>query len=465
MQQGMPHERRGRSSEPDRRPWIILIVFTMVAAVAITTAAVVVSRTPVSGTPMAVGTGGADASAGLKWQHGAKDTPSYDEGVAAWTAGDLFVVLNDAHVSAYAQSDGALRWRIESPDEVFCGAGTAVVGNRVAVAYGGGCAVAALLDFGTGEFVWQQPFSTPQHDKPARSASLEIIDDTVMVTQTYGMAGLELATGLTKWSKPTPPDTPEKGWHCRAKDALPQGRAVALVVTCLSSEPKLDLAIVAVDPTGAVVREKTLVEPIAAGTIIPAWVSTTPPVVFLDDIDDDSAYLILDDTFTPTAKIEAGNYETGLARPQMDFNGDDASGSLHNRMRALVTDGLLVTVTGVAPALPSSIIGFDLKTGAKKWETPTTDGRRFMAPVAVDNGEIIAEVAPPDNDPGPQQVVRVKPTDGTLAVVGTYQLDSDPKNKGLSLIAFHEFFWVDGVMFSAKGDYGQYEGNLVCRFG
>lgn len=450
---------------PDRRPWILLIVFTIVAAVTITTAAVVFGRT-IDGTPMAAGANGAAAQAGSKWRHGAADMPSYDEGVAAWTADDLFVVLNDEHVSAYAQADGALRWRIKPPEGVFCGAGTAVVQNRVAVAYGGGCAVAALLDFGMGSFVWQQPFKTPQYDdKPAKSASLEIIEDTVVVTQSFGMAGLEEATGRTKWSKPTPPDTPEKGLHCRAKDAMPQGRAVALLVTCLNSYPEFDLAIVAVDVAGAVTKEKTLVKPIPTTTIVPAWVSTTPPVIFLDDADDESAYLMLDDTFTPTARVEAGNYETGLARPQMDFNGDDASGSLHSRMRALVTDGLLVTVTGVAPALPSSIVAFDLKNGEKKWETPAAEGDRFMAPVAVDNGEIIAEVAPPDDDEGPQQVVRVKPADGALTVVGTYQMDDDPKTKGISLIAFYEFFWAGGVMFAAKGDYNQYAGALVCRFG
>ncbi|MEV6896064.1 TIGR02452 family protein [Amycolatopsis sp. NPDC051372] len=133
----------------------------------------------------------AQPAAAGPWCVGTQQVPQYNLGIDSWVVGESLVVVNDQNAVAYALADGTQRWQAAPPSEHFCGAGSVVADNHIAVGFGDLCSSAALLDAGTGNLLWQRPLPITSSASPSEAtldeyAALEIMDTTIVFAHEGG---------------------------------------------------------------------------------------------------------------------------------------------------------------------------------------------------------------------------------------------------------------------------------------
>ncbi|WP_326567050.1 PQQ-binding-like beta-propeller repeat protein [Amycolatopsis rhabdoformis] len=446
---------------------IAFLAVVVVAAVVVPIVIVTGSHAPAARSPVAASSAPSSSAAGAAgaWKVGSREVPQYDHGIDSWVVGDTLVAVNDTSAVAYSRADGRQVWQVGPPSGHFCGASTAVVDNRVAVGFGDLCSSAALLDLGTGKLLWHKPMPITSSASPSEhildeQAVLEIVGGTVVVAHEGNLIGLDAATGAVRWSEDTPPADGKVYTNCRAMDGLPRNGAFALLSTCESVQSYEDRFVaVLVDPASGKPRQQN--EFVKSDSYLaPSWLSASPPIVCLNDTENGS-YVFLDDAFKPVATVPTGPIlTTGLTLSDGFGYNHISHGTSHERSRALVSGTTLVTVTN--PQRPNSLVALDVRTGAKLWQTPAPGGGSVMAPLAVEDGEIVTEVAPPDGGPR-QQVVKFSLAHGTAVPAGAFSITTSDRNGPDAWT--YRFFWADGHVYGIRGDYNSYNDAMVFRLG
>jgi hypothetical protein len=71
------------------------------------------------------------------WHVTASTVPPFGGRLAAWSTDDALVIVADRYAASYSRAAGQLQWQANPPaDMIFCGSGTTIVDNQVALAFG-----------------------------------------------------------------------------------------------------------------------------------------------------------------------------------------------------------------------------------------------------------------------------------------------------------------------------------------
>jgi outer membrane protein assembly factor BamB len=445
--------------------WLIPLVVVVVAAAVVVPIALTggddggspAAAPPASSAPPAVKT--------EKWQLSAykKDVPEYHDGLASWLVDDAIVVVRDKYVASFARANGKQNWLTEVPDgqNRFCGASAVPADGKIALGFGDEktCENATVLDLKDGKLGWQQPLKVPQKlagTSPPEVAVLQIVGDVVFVGQEEGIAGLDLATGTQKWAKTLIRQVDNED-PCSAADLMPKDGKIVLVMTCLIGDHGLSL--LSVDPaTGNVELEESL--PRTAQMLVGIGILSLKPLVVYSSDGTKGVYQVFDDQLKVTSTIDGGTSHEpdGLAGADGMGFGVDASGTEHNGGRAVVTDDTMYTVTTPQAGTVNALVAVDLKSGQRKWEAKIPDGT-VMTPIAVENGQVITEVAPVDKK-GPQRVVKVAVGDGAVTPYAEVKIKNDDRDDFGPTAGHYRYYWAEDRVYAVSGRFPQYSLDL-----
>jgi outer membrane protein assembly factor BamB len=452
----------GKKSTKKLWLWLAPVLVVVVAAAVV----VPIVLTSDSGSTQAGSTPsdpGQPAPASKNWQvH--LDRPDHEGGLGAWEVGDTVVVAYEGKVTAFAETDGKQVWQATPPGGVgkFCGVGTRVVNDQMAVAFGKeldnlgdpACKFAALLNMKTGQFGWQQPMEVPQSVSPERarkSAALEIMGDVVVVGQDFGTIGLDLATGTRRWVKPVVKPTGNDLGNSSIVGMLPAKQSVLVSIAGFLSDPSITFA--SLDPaTGTLSQGMDYSSKDTKNRFSnPRLVSADPPVALVSR-GTGTVCLVLDDKFGKTGVIEAGD-PGGPDSPQLDAMGFNPLNSHQTSGRFLMSGGLLVTVTTIQLNGTNKLVAYDIASGSKKWERPIPDGNAIM-PLAVESDSVVTLVSPAESKRD-QRIARFSLADGTPGPVASYPLVSQSGDSPLT--QDFRYFWHDERLWGVRGPSNQYD--------
>jgi outer membrane protein assembly factor BamB len=437
-------------------------VLVVVVAAAIVVPIVLTSDSD-SGPAQTAGPSSGAEPASKNWQvH--FDRPQYEKGLGAWEVGETVVVAHEGTVTAFAKTDGKQAWQVKPPGEAgkFCGVGTRVVDDQVAVAFGkeldqrgdAVCKFAALLNLKSGQFGWQQPMDVPQSvspDKVRTGASLEIMGDVVVAAQDFGTVGLELATGKQRWAKPVVKPTGGDQGHSSIFGMLPAGQSLVVSIGGFLSDPAITFAVL--DPaTGTLSQGMDYSSKDSSNRFTtPRLVSADPPVALVSR-GNSPVYILMDAKFDKTSSFEAG--EPG--RPdslQADGVAVDAVDTRQAGARFLISGGLFVTVTTIPLNGTNKLVAYDVASGTRKWERPIPDGKAIM-PLAVEDGSVVTLVSPAKPD-GDQRIARFSLADGSPGPVAAYPLVS--QSGGSPGTQQFRYFWRDERLWAVRGPANEFD--------
>ncbi|KZB81896.1 PQQ-binding-like beta-propeller repeat protein [Amycolatopsis regifaucium] len=388
------------------------------------------------------------------------DVPEYKQGITTWLYADTLVVVRDKYVAAFARADGKQRWLTEVPGgKRACGASVEPVDGRIAFAYGEEktCDHAAVLDLKDGKLGWQQPLEVPQKlqgDRPPKSAILQIVGDVVFATQGEGMGALDLATGAKKWAKthmrePDQADSPT----CAGQDAVPRDGKIVVVMTCLTGE--YGLSMLRVDAsTGNIEGQEHL--PKESSSLGDVGVLSVKPLLVYGKTTDAGTYFLFEDDLKLKSKIDGGDPFTPDGLNGTDGQGfdSDASGTEHEVSPALVAEEVLYTITMPQAGTVNALVAVELNTGRRKWSAKVPAGT-VMAPLAIEDGQVITEVAPVERD-GPQRVVKIAVADGAVTPLVEAQIENADNDKNGPISGLYRYLWADGRVYAVSGRFPKY---------
>ncbi len=388
------------------------------------------------------------------------DVPEYKQGVTTWLYEDTLVVVRDKYVAAFTRADGKQRWLTEVPDgKRACGASVEPVDGKIAFAYGEEktCDNAAVLDLKDGKLGWRQPLEVPQKlqgDRPPKSAILQIAGDAVFVTQGEGMAALDLATGTKKWAKthmraPDRADDPT----CAGEDAVPKDGKIVVVMTCLTGDYGLSMLRVDASTGNIEVAEDLPKESSSLGDV---GVISVKPLLVYGKTTDTGTYFLFGDDLKLQSKIDGGDPFTPDGLTGADGQGfdHDASGTEHLVSPALVTEEVLYTITMPQAGTVNALVAVDLKTGQRKWSAKVPEGT-VMAPLAIEDGQVITEVAPVERT-GPQRVVKVAVADGAVTPMVEAQIENADNDKNGPISGLYRYLWADSRVYAVSGRFPKF---------
>jgi outer membrane protein assembly factor BamB len=409
------------------------------------------------------------------WQILASKVPPFSKRLAAWSTADSLVVVADHYTASYSRADGAQQWRTPTPEGmIFCGSGTTIVRGQIALAFGkngddlssSSCDNVTVLNVKTGRLKWTQPFTISVKgagSTPRINALVQIVGDTVVVTRDEGILGFDLATGEQRWTKPLIRQVDGEE-YCAGSDMVAKNDSILLTMTCNPSE--YDLTILVFDQaSGAVIREKTFTrdelgfQRQAGG--LESIASVDPLVIYLTGdvvpggtgvfgLSLQQAYITFDNNFNRTQVIDAGarGAPSALVPAGLDKYGTGLP--QHHNVGALVTKGLLVTVTSPLDGKKNSMVAFDLQSGQQKWKAQTQG--TIIAPVALDGEDIIAPVGALDYEHNSSQIAKINLNDGTINIVGTYPLN-EPRSSFSAPLNDTRFIWADHRLYAIRAKY------------
>ena len=455
---GNPPEKK-----PNKKLWLWLApVLVVVVAAAVVVPIVLTSDSGPALTASMPSDPGQPAPESKNWQvH--LDRPDHESGLGAWEVGDTVVVAHEGKVTAFAETDGKQVWQVTPPGGVgkFCGVGTRVVNDQMAVAFGKelddlgpACKFAALLNMKTGQFGWQQPMEVPQSITPERArkgAALEIMGDVVVVGQDFGTIGLDLATGKQRWAKPVVKPTGNDLGNSSIVGMLPGKQSLVVSIGGFLSDPSITFALL--DPaTGTLSQGMDYSSKDTKNRFSnPRLVSADPPVALVSR-GTGTVCIVMDDKFGKTGVIEAGD-GGGLDSLQLDGMGFTSLNTHQTSGRFLMSGGLFVTVTPYQPNGTNKLVAYDIASGSKKWERPIPDGNAIM-PLAVEDGSVVTLVSPSVSKRD-QRIARFSLADGTPGPVATYPLQS--QSGGSPLTQDFRYFWHDERLWGVRGPSNKYD--------
>lgn len=446
---------------PKKKRWLWLAPVLVVVVAAAIVVPIVLTSGSDSGPAQTGGTSsgaGQPAPMSKNWQVDL-DRPDYEKGLGAWEVGETVVVAHEGTVTAFADTDGKQAWRATPPGGAgkFCGVGTRVVDDQMAVAFGKeldqqgdpACKFAALLNMRTGQFGWQQPMDVPQSvspEKARKGASLEIMGDVVVVGQDFGTVGLDLATGKQRWAKPVVKPTGNDEGTSSIVGMRPAGQSLVVSIGGFLSDPSVTFAWL--DPaTGAMSQGVDYSSKDDSNRFSnPQLVSADPPVALVSRGTSAVVYIVMDDKFGKTSVIEAGK-PGGPDSLQLDGVGVDAVNSRQAGGRFLISGGLFVTVTSIPLNGTNKLVAYDVTSGSRKWERPIPDGKAIM-PLAVEGGSVVTLVSPAVAN-GDQRIARFSLADGTPGPVASYPLVS--QSGGSPVTQEFRYFWHDERLWGVRG--------------
>jgi outer membrane protein assembly factor BamB len=474
-QQQVGHGQWNQSPPPGKGPgkklwWWLAPVLVVVVVAAIVVPIVLTSESGPGSDPGPAQAGGTSGAATGQPAPSSKDwnvhldRPDYEKGLGAWEVGETVVVAHEGAVTAFAESDGKQLWRVPPPGGVgkFCGVGTRVVDDQMAVAYGKElnqqddpvCTFAALLNMKTGQFGWQQPMEVPQSVSPEKArtgAALEIMGDVVVVGQAHGTMGLDLATGKQRWSKPVAKPTGNDQGTSSIFGMRPGKQSLVVSIGGFVSDPAVTFALL--DPaTGALSQGVDYSSKDNSNRFNnPRLVSADPPVALISR-GNGAIYLVMDDKFDKTGAIEVGE-PGGPDSLQADGVDVGAVNSHQPGSRFLISGGLLVTVTTIPLNGTNKLVAYDIASGSRKWERPIPDGKAIM-PLAVQDGSVVTLVSPAEPK-GDQRIARFSLSDGSPGPVAAYPVVT--QSGGSPVTQDFRYFWHDERLWALRGQSNKYD--------
>jgi outer membrane protein assembly factor BamB len=404
-----------------------------------------------------------------QWQLLSPELDPYKITLNAWPNDDSLVVMRDTYVASYARANGEQNWQTPppSPQGRFCGYGTAIIKNKLALAYskqGGNpsgveCEFASVLDVKSGELSWEHELGTPQNVAvtPPNSGILEIIGDVIVVAQEEGMVGLDLDSGDERWKTPASALV-ESSEPCRAYDMMAAKSEAYVSITCQIRGNDKGFKLVGMDPeTGKPIKRKDYRQ--ADLGIDPRYahfISTSPPIVAIQDEGtfNEGGFLVMDDQLNKVTFIEDGPVDSPdeiIRDSQFDATTLEVQ---HQFGRYLITEELFVSVTrpfvGLVNKL-NKLVAYDLKSGEQRWAV-TVPETTVATPVAVEADTIIA-VGSHVSGKGDTTLIRLNPKDGTVIDTEGFAIRANPEpNRGYRPRAIRfRYFWEDDRIYAVQG--------------
>lgn len=332
------------------------------------------------------------------------DNPNTLTTQGVWTTGNTVVRLRTDQVSGYDAATGAVRWTYPVPgqDEV-CTASRGAAGGVAVFGYGAEeqpCAHLVALDLSTGKALWTM---TPDVQDSSDSDSPDLVaaaGNMVAVRSDAGVTAVNARTGAKEWQTPSAPDCSDE-----FVDADPAN--IVAISTCEQSYVVADL-----DPNTGQPRWQTPVEESATNYEL-ALLSTNPAVVD-DRLPGDRGTDHLR-AFTAQGKqnvtIDASNVTLADGAVSLDTDGHNGAGFRAQPLYwTLVFGNTLVATTHDAQG-HAHLLGYDLGTGQRRWDTSTGDEVSALGR----SGNSVLALA--DSVPSPQ-LMTVNATTGTRTDVG-----------------------------------------------
>jgi outer membrane protein assembly factor BamB len=332
------------------------------------------------------------------------DNPDTLTTQGVWTTSDTVIRLRTDQISAYAAATGAVRWTYPVPGQnEICTASRGTADGVAVFGYGieeQPCAHLVALDRTTGRPLWtmkadlQDSFQSDDPDLVAAAGTV------VAVRSDAGVTAFNARTGAREWQAPSAPDCVDGFVGADPAD-------IVAIATCDQSYVVADL-----DPGTGLPRWQTPVEEPATNYEL-ALLSTNPVVVD-DRLPGDRGTDHLR-AFTTRGRqdvtIDASDVATGDGAASLDTDGHTGAGfGAQPLYWTLVFGNTLVATTRDAQG-QAHLLGYDLGTGRRRWDTPTGDEVSALGR----SGNSVLVLA--DSVPSPQ-LATVDATTGASTAVG-----------------------------------------------
>ena len=334
------------------------------------------------------------------------DNPNTLTTQGVWTTGNTVVRLRTDQVSAYDAVSGALRWTDPIPGQnVVCTASRTTAGSVGVFGYGAEedpCAHLVALDLNTGKQLWTTTLDVEDlADVQSPAADLvAAAGDVVAVRSNSGVVGYNARTGEREWQSPATP-------NCDDQFVAADPGNVVAISACEESYVVADL-----DPSSGQARWQTPVGETATNYEL-ALLSTNPVVV--DDSLPGARRTDHVRVFTAQGKqnviIDATDVSTGDGTVSLDTDGHTGDGFRPQPLYWTQVFGNTLVATTQEIQSHDDLVGYDLSTGKRRWETASSD--EVSAVGRAGNTVLVLE----DSQPSPQ-LVTINATTGASAEVG-----------------------------------------------
>ena len=321
--------------------------------------------------------GGFGGARAFQFLHGATLSQTWSAGFdnpntlttqGVWTTGNTVVRLRTDQVSAFDAATGAVRWTYAVPGQnEVCTASRGTAGGVAVFGYGPEsqpCANLVALDLNTGKPLWTMtPDVQDSDDSDSPIADLvAAAGNVVAVRSDAGVTAFNARTGAREWQTPSAP-------RCSDQFVGADPANIVAISACEQGYVVADL-----DPATGQPRWQT---PIGeSATNYELALLSTNPVVVDDSLPGDRGTDHLR-VFTAQGRqdvtIDASNVTTGDGAVSLDTGGHTGSGFRSQPLYRTLVFGNTLVVASQGIQGHVHLLGYDLGTGQRRWDTATGD--------------------------------------------------------------------------------------------
>jgi outer membrane protein assembly factor BamB len=316
------------------------------------------------------------------------DTPDTLTTQGVWLEAGMLIRVRTDQVTAYDAATGAVRWTWSVPGQnVVCTLSRGTAGSIGVLGYAADsapCSNLVAIDLNTGKQLWSATPDTGDFDD--RSSPLAdfvaAAGNVVTVRSDTGLTAYDARTGTQQWQTPSASNCPDEFVAADANN-------VVAISACQQSYLVADL-----DPASGRARWQTPVAEPAANYQL--GLLATDPVVIDDALPGARGTDHLR-VFTAQGQqrvtIDASSLTTASGPASLDTGGyaGDAAGAFQSQpiYRTMEFGNTLVAATQQTGD-HVDLLGYDLTTGRRIWDTPTPDdvtaiGRSGGSAVVIDD--------------------------------------------------------------------------------
>ncbi|MFJ5226924.1 PQQ-binding-like beta-propeller repeat protein [Streptomyces sp. NPDC088400] len=386
-----------------------------------------------------------DGEAKVEWLHtNDVDLPGIGaDSYGPWFAGDTVVKATYRQVVGYSTTDGTKKWTLPLPAEA-CAApaaptpdGKIVIGFKGGVSESAACDQMQMVDLTTGQGGWRKEI-------PEAPGAYSILDVTMAIsgnTVTAGHTAYRVSDGKKLFGRPPGDCFPY---------AFAGGAKLIAAEDCPSGESGKQLhQLQELDPVTGKVKWTHRVKK----DLVIDKIYSVDPLVFSVKHQEDGGWGV----FVLNADGTERSQPTG-SDDQFRMDCDDSEGVVLGGQPT--TEGCIGVVADASTLYMSTsyeegsdsranaILAFDLATGKLKWRVTSPDDR-MMTPVRLEGGNLLAYLAPWDDQAG--AVVTIAPTGGAPRTLLRHPASTDEIE---THVFSQKYAYVDGRFYVSSSSVG-----------
>ncbi|MFD9489116.1 PQQ-binding-like beta-propeller repeat protein [Streptomyces sp. NPDC059991] len=367
-----------------------------------------------------------------------------------WVIGDTVVKAMYKEVIGYSVTDGKQKWSVPL-SAPLCGAphqttadGKIVLGVQENNTKNAKCNQLQQVDLAAGKAGWKVPVPSENTFDIMTSFDMAISGNTVAVARMGGVSGFSVLDGKKVFGQ-------ERSGNCRA-DAFAGGARLVAAGSCTVGGDTLGVD--QIQELDATTGKPKWTKQFPKGWKVARVFSADPLVVYLTNKDKKQFNI---STFKPDGSLrselsskDSFQPECGWAILDRDLQGCLGTAADANTLY-LPTEPKRSSGDGFGRT--NEVVAFDLNTGKEKWRS-TAGAARTMLPLSVENGKVLAYIAPTTEQGG--AVAEIAPTGGQPKIVLQNPASTASIENGFfsKHVAYRDgrLFILNGRVTSPKGD-------------